>query len=240
MTNIVVKITLPKGLKLMSGAFLPQSLSLEVISDLSPYYASVPQLRLEGGPYMDKLKDTTIAVMIYHISGQSDQLNDRPPKLTTKEGKRFYAARNDYVIHAACYTLLVNLSGLVGYTGGHVLGNFSVTKQRGEPGSGFSAKLKDLQQGIDDYKVVVESGGKVIPGGHAMFMMAAKGLFDSEVAPGREWLVSGMGANSVTPEWYSGTGGRGKPMKFFMSPVVNIHYIDQRFMNPIINPAIRG
>jgi len=74
MTNIVVKITLPKGLKLMSGAFLPQSLSLEVISDLSPYYASVPQLRLEGGPYMDKLKDTTIAAMIYHISGQSDQV----------------------------------------------------------------------------------------------------------------------------------------------------------------------
>lgn len=53
--------------------------------------------------------------------------------------------------------LLVNLSGLVGYTGGHVLGNFSVTKQRGEAGTGFSAKLKDLQQGIKDYQVVVES-----------------------------------------------------------------------------------
>jgi len=73
-----------------------------------------------------------------------------------------------------------------------------------------------------------------------MFMMAAKGLFDSEVAPGREWLVSGMGANSCNSRVVFGTGGRGKPMKFFMSPVVNIHYIDQRFMNPIINPMIRG
>ena len=60
----------------------------------------------------------------------------------------------------------MNLSGLVGYTGGHVLGNFSVTKQRGEVGTGFSAKFKDLQC-IEDYKVVVESGGRLSNGGYA-------------------------------------------------------------------------
>jgi hypothetical protein len=112
----------------------------------------------------------------------------------------------------------VNLSGLVGYTGGHVLGNFSVTKQRGEVGTGFSAKLKDLLQGIADYQVVVESGGRVIPGGHQQFMMAAKGLFDSEVAPGRTWVVTGMGANAESGEMWSSTGGRGKTMKFFFLP----------------------
>jgi hypothetical protein len=111
--------------------------------------------------------------------------------------------------------LLVNLSGLVGYTGGHVLGNFSVTKQRGEVGTGFSAKLKDLQEGIDAYKVVVESGGRVLPGGHQQFMMAAKGLFDDERAPGRTWGVTGMGANAESAEMWSSTGGRGKTMKFF-------------------------
>ena len=89
--------------------------------------------------------------------------------------------------------LLTNLSGLVGYTGGHVLGNFSVTKQRGEQGTGISAKLKDLKQGMDDYKVVLESGGKVLPGGNAQFGFAAKGLFDDERAPGRTWVVTGMG-----------------------------------------------
>jgi hypothetical protein len=120
-------------------------------------------------------------------------------------------------IHAACYNLLVNLSDLVGYTGGHVLGNFSVTKQRGEVGTGFSAKLKDLLQGIADYKVVVESGGRVIPGGHQQFMMAAKGLFDNEVTPGRTWVVTGMGANAESSEMWSSTGGRGKT--FFMSPL---------------------
>ena len=104
----------------------------------------------------------------------------------------------------------MNLSGLVGYTGGHVLGNFSVTKQRGEIGTGFSAKLKDLLRGMEDYQVVVESGGRVIPGGHAQFVMAAKGLFDNEVAPGRTWIVTGMGANSTSAEMGSSTGGRGK------------------------------
>jgi hypothetical protein len=94
----------------------------------------------------------------------------------------------------------VNLSGLVGYTGGHVLGNFSVTKQRGEAGTGFSAKLKDLQQGIKDYQVVVESGGTVLPGGHAQSMMAAKGLWDDDRAPGRTWAVTGMGANATSVE----------------------------------------
>lgn len=32
---------------------------------------------------------------------------------------------------------------------------------------------------------MVESGGRVIPGGHQQFMMAAKGLLDDERAPGR-------------------------------------------------------
>ena len=98
----------------------------------------------------------------------------------------------------------MNLSGLVGYTGGHVLGNFSVTKQRGEQGTGFSAKLKDLTTSIKAYQVVIESGGKVIPGGRSPYAFAAKGLYDSEVAPGREWLTTGMGAAVKTPEWPSG------------------------------------
>lgn len=117
---------------------------------------------------------------------------------------------------ASAYNLLVNLSGLVGYTGGHVLGNFSVTKQRGEASGGFTAKLKDLQDGIAAYQVVVESGGKVIPGGRQAFLFAAKGLFDDERTPGRTWVVTGMGSNAESCESWSSTGGRGKTMKFFL------------------------
>jgi hypothetical protein len=64
----------------------------------------------------------------------------------------------------------------VGYTAGHVLGNFSVAKHRGEVGSGFTAKLKDLLEDIKAFQVVVESGDRGIPDGHQQFMMAAKGL----------------------------------------------------------------
>jgi hypothetical protein len=118
------------------------------------------------------------------------------------------------------YNLLVNISGLVGYTVGHVLGNFSVTKQKGEAGTGFSAKLADLKKGISDYQVVVESGGKVIPGGRPAFMFAAKGFWDGEIAPGRTWLVSGMGANVRTIEMPTPGGGRGKTVKMYMTPIV--------------------
>ena len=98
----------------------------------------------------------------------------------------------------------MNLSGLVGYTGGHVLGNFSVTKQRGEAGTGVKAKIEDLKDGIKAYQVVLESGGTVIPGGRSRYAFAAKGLYDSEVAPGREWITTGIGAAVKTPEWPSG------------------------------------
>jgi hypothetical protein len=50
------------------------------------------------------------------------------------------------------------------------------------------------------YQVVLEFGGKVIPGGHTPYAMAAKQVRDNEVAPGRAWAVSGMGANVKTME----------------------------------------
>jgi hypothetical protein len=50
-------------------------------------------------------------------------------------------------------------------------------------------------------------------------MFAAKGLMDDERAPGRTWVVTGMGANAESSEMWSATGGRGKTMKyFFQSP----------------------
>ena len=122
--------------------------------------------------------------------------------------KRLYCTRTPEPKNAP--NLLVNLSGLVGYTGGHVLGNFSVTKQRGEQGTGFSAKLEDLKEGMREFRGVVESGGKVIPGGRPHFAMAAKQVLDMEIAPGRTWVVTGMGANATTTELISTTGASRK------------------------------
>lgn len=221
MTNLVVRVTLPQGLALTTGAFLDRNLSIEVIADLAPFYASIAQVRLEGGPYMVKMKDTTVAAQIYQSSKEADQKQELLPMPGSVRGNRFYPARNFWTIGNTVYSLLVSISGMVGYTGGHVLANFSVTKQRGEQGTGFSAKLNDLKQSLKDYQVVLESGGNVIPGGRAAFGMAAKGVFDDERAPGRTWLTTGMGSNATTAEIPSVTGGRGKTMKYFVSPIIS-------------------
>jgi hypothetical protein len=136
----------------------------------------------------------------------------------------FYSARNNWVINAAAYNMLVNLSGLFGYTGGHVLGNFSVTKQKGEAGTGVSANIKDPVDGMKLYQVVLEFGGKVNPGGYTPYAMAAKQVMDNEVAPGRAWAVNGMGANVRTMEFPSAGGGRGKPMKMYLTPIISFGY----------------
>jgi hypothetical protein len=74
------------------------------------------------------------------------------------------------------------------------------------------------------YQVVLESGGKVIPRGHTPYAMAAKQLMDNEVAPGRAWALNGMGANVRTMEVPSATGGRGKPMKMYLTPIISFGY----------------
>jgi hypothetical protein len=111
-------------------------------------------------------------------------------------------------------------------------GNFSVTKQKGEVGTGVSAKIKDLVDGMKLYQVVLEFGGKVIPGGHTPYAMAAKQVWDNEVAPGRTWAVNGMGANVRTMETPSPGGGRGKSMKMYLTPIITFGYGMMRGYSP--------
>jgi hypothetical protein len=74
------------------------------------------------------------------------------------------------------------------------------------------------------YAVVLEFGGKVNPGGYRPYAMAAKQVMDNEVAPGRAWAVNGMGANVRTMEFPSAGGGRGKPMKMYLTPIISFGY----------------
>ena len=67
---------------------------------------------------------------------------------------RFLAARNNWVINVAAYNLLVNLSGLVGYTGGYVLGNFSLA-------SGFTVYVDY------DYSGSLQAGANAVQNGNA-------------------------------------------------------------------------
>lgn len=219
--NTVFHVTLPEGLALVSGAYLIESVTFDVVSALMPYYASVDQVRLQGGLYLRKMGDLTIAGMIYNSSKEVDLLNLTPPMDLSNSGNalRFYGSRNQYVQALATKRLIENIISLVGNPSSHTLANFSVTNQRPNPKEGIGQKITSLDETLKLYEPTIRSGGGTVPGGHAKVQFAAKGVFDwTERTPARTWLSTGMGANASSQDFGSPTGGRGKPVKFFSSP----------------------
>jgi hypothetical protein len=218
--NLIVHITLPKGIKLLvTGAVLQADVTFDVCSGLTPYYASIDQVRLDGGMYIRKLADLTVASSIYSTSREADMLCSHPPTDTTSEQYMRYAgARNQWVTLCAARDLILNVIGLQGAPGTHVLANFSVTRQRGLEGESIGEKVAQLRRDIALYDPTLRSCGLSAPGGRPRPGMAAKGVLDwSEKTPGRTWANTGLGANAKSADFGSPTGGRGKPMGFFAS-----------------------
>jgi hypothetical protein len=220
MQNLIVHITLPKGIKTVSGAMLAKDVTFDVISQLSPYYASVDQVRLAGGPLVGKLSDIALACAIYHTSQQADLLCLHPPEVATSDEYRlFVGARNRWVEGVVARDLLLNMGQLFGQKGGHVLANFSVTRQGPSTGEGLAAMLKAMTDEIKEYETTLRSRGRVAPGGRPYFAMAAKGVNDwGEATPGRTWIGNGMGVNSKGAGGQNGLGGRGKSVGFMTGP----------------------
>lgn len=199
---------------------LQEQVTFDVLSACTPFYASVDQVKLAGGPLIRKLQDITIACQIYNSSQESDLLLLRKPR-SGDDLIRFQGAQNQWVQSAAARGLLLNVSTMIGGPGSHVLANFSVTKQKGFESEGVPELLKDLKAKMAEYEITIRSRGRVSPGGHARPGMAAKGVLDwSESTPGRTWITTGMGANASTGGMMGGGGvGRGKAVKFYASPL---------------------
>lgn len=230
--NIVFHVTLPAGITLNSGAYLSTPATYDIVSALLPYYASVDQVRLQGGLYLRKLADLTLAAMIYNCSKKVDLLYPPGSQVSFSNSPnafRFNGSRNQYVQALATKELIENVIGLVGVPGSHTLANFSVTRQRANEKEGISQKITSLEETLALYKPTIVSGGNVVPGGYAKAQFAAKGVFDwTERTPARTWLSTGMGANSSSQDFGSPTGGRGKPVKFFSSPFYSPPIINLR------------
>jgi hypothetical protein len=217
--NLILHITLPSGLALTDGETLQQPVTFDIISAAHPFYASVDQVRLLSGPLLNKAQDITIAQQIYNSSQEVDLLNFHHAH-GGDAGRLFIYARNQWVQAKAAHDLMLSLSILQGGPQAHVLANFSFSRTRATPGEGMSEKLKDLKEKIKSYDIAVRSGGKLAPGGHVRPRMAAKGYMDwEERTPARTWIVTGMGANTQSVDVGGLTGGRGKPVKFFASPL---------------------
>lgn len=220
MLNLILHVTLPAGIRLTNNLVVQEPVTFDILSACSPFYASVDQVKLAGGPLLRKLQDITIACAIYERSKESDLLLIHKPNGTGDDTLRFIGAQNQWVQAKAARELLLNVSSLAGGPGTHVLANFSVSRQKGFESEGLPERLKDLKEKIAEYEITIRSRGRVAPGGHAKAVMAAKGVLDwQEQTPGRTWIVTGMGANTNTPNRISSTSGRGKSVKFFGSPL---------------------
>lgn len=227
MKNLVAQILLPKGLALKSGAFLDDDVVYEVISEVSPYYASVEQVRLEGGQYLSKLSDITLGAMIYQMSKRVDQL--APPELmpptgapSMRQGNLVHRSRNIWVIAKSVETLLDNMAGLLGNASQHVLANLSISRSRGNHTADLTVKFNELAKTIKEHEITLRSWGRVMPGGRAKAGFAAKQLAELEKITSRTWQTTGMGANAVSAEMGVGTEGRGKAVRMYASPLINI------------------
>ena len=220
MINLILHITIPVGLRLTTNAVLQDNLTFDVLSACTPFYASVDQVKLAGGPLLRKLQDITIACAIYNSSQECDMLLMRKPIGSHDDALRFIGAQNQWVQDKVARNLLLNVSTMAGGPASHVLANFSVSKMKGYESEGLPERLKDLKENLAKYEITLRSRGRIAPGGHAKAMMAAKGVLDwQEQSPGRTWMVTGMGANTTTQNASSGTGGRGKSVRFCASPM---------------------
>lgn len=220
--NLIVHITLPKGLALVNEAVLADDVTFDVVSALNPFYASLDQVRLEGGSYIRRIADFTLAAEIYQASQEVDQYCNQLPGVDTPAYERYVFARNTWVTATAALNLLLNILGQTGKQA-HVLGNFSVTKN-----TDFSKKIQDLKDTIEKYEPVIKSCGMLTPGARPKAQMAAKGAGDyTEQTPGRTWFTTGMGANATSGA-FSSTSGRGKTAKYFYDAYTSPPFVSFR------------
>lgn len=230
--NTVFHITLPAGLTLTNGSSLNTPATFDVVSALMPYYASVDQIRLQGGIYLRKLADLTIAAMIYNSSKEVDLLYPPGAQTTFQNSPnvfRFVGSRGQYTQALATKKLIEGIIYLFGMGASHILANLSITRQRPNEMEGVGQKITSLEETLKLYEPTIRSGGNVVPGGHAKVQFAAKGVFDwTERTPARTWMSTGMGANASSQDFGSPTGGRGKPVKFFSSPFYSPPIINLR------------
>jgi hypothetical protein len=222
MKNVTIHIVLPRGLALTNGAALDTSLSYQVVSELDPYYTTIDAVRLEGGMWLNKLGDLTIALSIHQNSQKAQVISYNRPMdpigfnegdLGFRRWRLFHTARQQYVTSLTAREMISNIHDLVGGRGSKTLGNLSVSRQMMQRDESIPNKLQELRDEIKQWEITIKSGGDIGPGGHARPQMAAKGFYDLDSLPaGRLWATTGMGANRKT---LPGFGSNNKPMKFY-------------------------
>ena len=139
MTNLIIRICLPKGMATVGAAALKDDTTFEVVSTIDPWYCSIDQVRLESGSFIRSSSDITIAASIYTVGRETSTLcykqpiippaGAQPTDITWQRYQRFLIGRQRFVIVSAAYRLVTNFWDINSSHGSKTLGNFSVHRE---------------------------------------------------------------------------------------------------------------
>jgi len=124
--NNLVTVTLLPGIAATTGEVFGETIVLEFLTDLTPYYTSTTKVNLEVGSLVNEIKDLTSAMSILESSIEADALTF---SLTEVNSELFKHARREYVTAASAFKLVSNVGGNL--LKSKTLGDLSVTYDTG-------------------------------------------------------------------------------------------------------------
>lgn len=194
LANQEYTITISKDIRDMYGNGLIEDKKVFFYTEFTPYYASVEDTRLEGGPELASLPDYTLALHVWKNSMYADNITYIRPTTTFLSHYRF--AREQFVITKTLVDMFQLIDRGVGGGFKKVLGEFEVSRF-GDKGN-TNNMLSDLRNALKGWRWVIENGGEMAPNtGHHIQATTKAGLHPNRVPVGRGWYV-GDGANTQT------------------------------------------
>lgn len=192
--NELVVIELSESISSYTGMTLANDIQLSFLTVLKPYYASPDLIRMEIGPWIDFIPDSTLALMIHWSSKEADFITGKKCRI-----ERLKFARAKFVVFDAVLRAfyLPGSSAFQpgGATGGSkTLGDLSIKAGSGalvaQTSSGIDVNtLGNIRKQREEWLRIVNAGGCLMPGESLPMQGAIRGKFDPDRRrAGRLWL----------------------------------------------------
>lgn len=220
--NELIVIELDESIASYLGLTLAGDVQLSFLTVLSPFYASPDLVRMEVGPWIDFIPDSTLALMIHLASKEADFIMSGSRSSASRVG----FARSKFVIYDAVLRALYlpgswtyqSGSGGSGGTLSKRLGDLSISSSEGSTvartSSGIdTATLGHIRALRDEWWRVVNAGGEIMPGQSLGFEAGLRGIYDPDRrVGGRGWAdpnefsysQPGVNAKAVFPGYRKG------------------------------------
>lgn len=193
--NEFIIVELDKSIASYTGLELEETIQLGFITRLNPFYASVDLVRMEVGPWIDFIPDTTLALMIHWASKEADFTVCKAPN--NSERLRFALAK--FVIYdTALKTLFLpggsNYQPTAGSGATKWLGDLRITagagSQLAKTASGIDMETLNYMRGErNEWFRVINAGGNITYGQSYGYSTPVKGEFNPDRRfVGRLWL----------------------------------------------------